>query len=257
MSDFLSRLVARSSGEKSAVRPRILPGFAGRHEIAEQLPAGEVLHGAPEVQPTIAPLPVQNSHRMSPNRRSSEIMNNVPAAPAPRDTSRAGTEVPGVLDQQQTKVVETQRTLLPASQEKTVVTVQSPVTKPRMGLEERLHGDTTIEPTQVEHGPAMVIQTVAVTRETKEVVKVISETAEPVLGPPNFPVVRPSASKFEMPLEASRTRPTSEPPAIQVTIGKIEVRASIAEPRPGEKKIPKGVLSLEEYQRLRSRRSAG
>lgn len=68
--------------------------------------------------------------------------------------------------------------------------------------------------------------------------------------------LRPANRNSEPRLENLRKKEPSEP-AIQVTIGKIEVRASIASPKTAEKKMPTGVMSLEEYQRLRNRRSAG
>jgi hypothetical protein len=260
VSDFLSRLVARSSGEKPAVRPRVAPAFAQQHAIAEQLPAGEVLRGAPEVQRAIAPLPVQHSHRMSPNRRGPEKTSDVPRPAERRESSLSGfyhADAPSALEIRPSGVVETQATLFPTSHEEAAMSAQSPVARPTVWLEERPHGDRTIKRTQAEHGPATVFQTVAVTREVKDVVRAISKPNEAVLVPPNFPVVRPSISKSELPLEACKKKPTNEPPTIQVTIGKIEVRASIAGPKSGEKKKPTGVMSLEEYQRLRSRRSAG
>jgi hypothetical protein len=255
VTDFLSRLVARSSGEKPDVRPRIVPAFAQRHEIAEQLPAGEVLRGAPEASRAIAPLPVQNSNRTSPNHRRPEQISDVPAPSSRGQISGFHpTEVPSSREQRQNEKVETQVTLLPASQNKAVVPAQSSVPKPTVDLEVRSHRDKAIESTQVQRGPATAA---AVSREAKDVVKAISKLDEPALVPPIFPLVRPTVSKSELPLEAPKKKTANEPPAIQVTIGKIEVRASIAGPKSGEKKISTGVMSLEEYQRLRSRRSAG
>jgi hypothetical protein len=68
---------------------------------------------------------------------------------------------------------------------------------------------------------------------------------------------RPSPERNTDPsFENSRKKKASES-VVQVTIGKIEVRAFITSPKSAEKKTQSGVMSLEEYQRARNRRSAG
>jgi len=101
-----------------------------------------------------------------------------------------------------------------------------------------------------------VFQAAVVRQEAKEALRPVDPSERHALTPSAISELHPAIRKAERPLEAPRKGPASEP-SIQVTIGRVEVRASIAAPKSTEKKVPTGAISLEEYQRLRSRRSTG
>lgn len=256
MSDFLSRLIARSSGERSPVRPRVAPAFAPEADRPRQSHAGEILQNPAEHLPAIAPLPFEtlrqkeNPNRAQPptNLQSPKADSQAPQQPAAqRDSaqrieSREGREKLQVHERDQ-------------------MTLETNVAAPRSSLVTRseIHSRGLVEPSKTSIAEARDVSTIAVARviepSRENELDGLVVPATPV-QPPVF-AARPSPErKSELSDENSRKKKTSEH-VVQVTIGKIEVRASIASPKSAEKKAPSGVMSLEEYQRVRNRRSAG
>jgi hypothetical protein len=233
------------------VRPRIAPAFAQLAESAERAPAGDALRGAPEAPRAIAPLPLEGQRTANPHGRT-ETRHETTAVlprretlqrPQPTDFCRAS------------KDRDVDVSAEPVRPKEKIVLAENDVSSTATAREEMR--PMTVRPLEQEPALTPTLEAVAIKRETSEELKIIAKAAEPTISAPSvFPTIRPVIAKAEMPLEAPKKKPVSEP-AIQVTIGKIEVRASIAAPKSGEKKMPTGAMSLEEYQRMRSRRSAG
>jgi hypothetical protein len=213
------------------------------------------LRGAPEAPRAIAPLPqgqrAANPHgRTETGHQSTAVLSlrETLQRPQPTDFSRAS-------ENRQDEEADVHVSAEPVRLKETIILAANNVPSPATAREE-------MRPMTVrrkEQKPALTptLEAVAIKRETTEELKIAAKAAEPTISAPSdFPTVRPVIAKAEMPLEAPKKKPVSEP-AIQVTIGKIEVRASIAAPKSGEKKLPTGAMSLEEYQRMRSRRSTG
>ena len=251
----MSRLVARSVGETPTVRPRIAPAFTQPTEGSERRPAGEVLRQGPERLLAMAPLPIEPARaieRAKPAEQTFEpqwqkFRNPQPTLPEPENTSSAKkhmeaetTEREAVRPRTQREIVETESGMEPA-------------TKPEAR-------DTAVESAKVNSVEILATPVFQAARgkneqrdESHSANLAVDTTSAVPLAVPAF---RPANGNLEPPFDTSRKKETSEP-AIQVTIGKIEVRASIAAPKTTEKKMPTGAMSLEEYQRLRNRRSAG
>ncbi len=255
MSDFLSRLVARSYGEKPLVRPRIAAAFAQPTQSGERAPAGDILRQGPERLPAMAPLSVGPARAFEKVRHAEQAFGpqwQKPRSPqaallAPENYRFAKGEIEAeetekrVRSNVQREIVETESTMKPATKQE-------------------VHEPTLVESAKVNgvEIPATPIFQAARGKSEKEDesrsgdVPVVTTSAMPLAES----TLRPANRNSEPRLENLRKKEPSEP-AIQVTIGKIEVRASIASPKTAEKKMPTGVMSLEEYQRLRNRRSAG
>jgi hypothetical protein len=252
----VSRLVARSAGERPAVRPRIAPAFAQLAESTELAPAGESLRGAPETPRAIAPLPLDGQRPA--DRARAEQNRAMLAANPGRDASQRSPTSYFPHGHEKPRDEETENAhggVEPAPRKETLTLAASSVPSPAAARAERV--PTTVPTERIEPAPAAVLEAVAIKRETTEELKVVAKAVDRTVAAPQvFPTVRPVVGKAHLPLEASKKKPASEP-AIQVTIGKIEVRASIAAPKSAEKKMPSGAISLEEYQRMRSRRSPG
>jgi hypothetical protein len=256
VNDFVSRLIARSSGGKSSVRPTIAPAFAPEVGRPRRSPAGEILQNLPGHTPAIAPLPfetfrqkeTQNLVQPPTNLQSPKTDSQaLPQLATLRDharriESREGREARQVRKQNQT-LLETDA----------VSPISSLAMRPE--IHDREFADLPTASLVEPQSPS----TIAVAREVKSARE--NEPSEPIvpatpLQPPVF-AARPSPERnTDLSVENARKKKASEP-VVQVTIGKIEVRASIASAKPAEKKTLSGAMSLEEYQRVRNRRSAG
>lgn len=254
----MARLVARSMGESAAVRPRIAPAFAQRAERAQHGPAGEVLHGVPEAGPTIAPLPIETPGVTT--ERAAHLNRNVdsqasllrPAKVPQANLMEAGSS----LVPHEEKAADSPIARVTAAEAKEAVAPKSNPLPEGETKNSRIIEETG-EHSRTKAAPGSVFQAVVIRQETKETLRVADQSEEHALARSAVPELRPAVRKTEQPLESPRRRPAAEPPAIQVTIGRIEVRASIGAPKSTEKKMPAGAMSLEEYQRLRSRRGSG
>jgi len=251
----VSRLVARIYGEKPLVRPRIAPAFAQPTESGQRRPAGEILRQGPERLPAMAPLPVRPAHALEKVRHAEQTFepqrqktrNPQTVRPAPENYRLAKGEIEAeeterhVRSNAQRAILETESTLKPATKQEVreltlvksakvngVEIPATPVFQAARGTSEQEDGSRSADP------------------------RVATTSSIPLAGPALRPANRNSEPRFENP----RKKEPSEP-VIQVTIGKIEVRASIASPKTAEKKMLTGAMSLEEYQRSRNRRSAG
>jgi hypothetical protein len=255
VSDFVSRLIARSSGERPAVRPRIAPSFDQLPESADRTPAGEILRKTPEIPRAIAPLPMEGQ-RAALEKARAEQNSETQAASRSRYAPQLppASYFPLVHENPRYEEREKARPNVEAAPRTGTVTLTaSTVPTATVTRDERMPATVT---TPIETAPAPVLEAVAIKRQTIEELKVVAREEPTAAAPPVSPTVRPVIGKAYLPLDASKKKPASEP-TIQVTIGKIEVRASITASKSAEKKIPTGAMSLEEYQRMRSRRSAG
>jgi hypothetical protein len=255
VSDFLSRLIRRSSGEKSLVRPRIAPAFAGAAGVAGRGPAGEILRNPPERLPAVAPLPFEALRQRENPRRPGQSMNlQLPRMDArPREESRAP-EDDAQPPRPREEGEERASGHTEVSLETALVVPASPfATRPE--ISGRPFVETPIvSPAETQNAPVFRVVREAATSRENPPAELVAPATPP--GPPIF-LARPPADRNRgLPVETPQTTKPGEP-AIQVTIGKIEVRASLAPQKPAEKKTPSGAMSLEEYQRLRNRRSAG
>lgn len=238
------------------VRPRIAPAFAQPTEGSERAPAGEALRQGPERLPAMAPLPMEPARAMErakPAEQTFEpqwqkLRNPQPTLPEPENTSSAKKDM---------ETAETEREAVRPRTQREIVEAES-AAKPATKQEAREL--TTVESAKVNSVEILATPVFQAARgknqqrdESHSVDAAVDRASAVPLAVPAF---RPANGNLEPRLETSRKKETSEP-AIQVTIGKIEVRASIAAPKTTEKKMPTGAMSLEEYQRLRNRRSAG
>lgn len=255
MSDFLSRLVARSSGEQAVVRPRIAPAFAPLAESAAPAPAGALLREAPLAPRAISQLPLDGRPHGGPRYSGVERKPDLsgPAAGGTAFPTRFTHHAPEAHPHRRDIPAEIPDSrMAPARPQEIVLPAADPVRIRPSAREETPPGAD--QPKGTRDVPALSVQATAATRERAEDVKAVARAAEPAPVPPLVTAVRPAARKADLPLEAARRKPAGEP-AIHVTIGRIEVRASIATPKSGGKASPTGGMSLEEYQRLRNRRS--
>jgi hypothetical protein len=256
VSDFILRLIARSSGEKSPVRPTVAPAFAPEVDRPRQSHAGEILQNPAEHLPAIAPLPFEalqqkeNPNRAQPttNLQSSKEDSRTPQQQAAQRDSAQRIQSHERREELQVR----------AQDQTTFETNVAASIFPRASRTEE-YSREFVEPPRSSIAEARDVPTTAMAREIEP-----SREKEPdglvvpatPLQPPVF-AARPSPErKSEFLDENLRKKKTSEP-VVQVTIGKIEVRASIASAKSAEKKTQSGVMSLEEYQRARNRRSAG
>jgi hypothetical protein len=256
VSDFLFRLVARSAGEQAAVRPRIVSAFAERRVEAERLPAGNVLEGAPDVPRAMSPLVTETPHGTASARLHRKGNTDEPVSEAHRETSerfdyrdRAANALGSRAEE-----VGSEPRVLPMIQQ-TGVAHAGRVLSVRIERQEGL--PAAVAQPALERPEAMALRAIRTGREGEKDIK-------PTLTMNNVsrevhaaPALRPEISKGSLPLIAPKKKSAKEPEIIQVTIGKIEVRASLVASKPTEKKTSNGAMSLDEYQRLRSRRSAG
>jgi hypothetical protein len=256
VSDFLSRLIARSSGERSPIRPTIAPAFALEAGKPSRSHAGEILQNPAEHLPAIAPLPFETvRQKENPNRAQSttnlQSPKTDPQAPQqPAAQRESGQRIEPRKGREELQVREQNQTTLETNVAASIF--------PRASRTEE-YSREFVEPPRSSIAEARDVPTTAMAREIEP-----SREKEPdglvvpatPLQPPVF-AARPSPErKSEFLDENLRKKKTSEP-VVQVTIGKIEVRASIASAKSAEKKTQSGVMSLEEYQRARNRRSAG
>jgi hypothetical protein len=253
--DFLGRLVARSLGEKPAVRPRIAASFVPAHELGWRAPAGEILTTAQEEVPVIAPIRSgperisQQSQRLPPREASTDW-------PATSPRARRSSHVNFAPSGEQ---LETEREAEDTDSQPFTVPQQIGVPQPQAfaDRDSETPRSTFNTPTP---GPREGVVSVQAAADIREPVESSKQALTPVSSPMSFPVIPAmrAAVRAQEPVgKYSKKQKSSEPPAIQVTIGRIEVRASTAAPRASEKKAPTGAMSLEEYQRRRSRRNAG
>ncbi len=256
MNDFVSRLIARSSGGKSSVRPTIAPAFAPEVGKPRRSPAGEILQNLPEHPPAIAPLPFETLRQKETQNRVQPPTN----LQSPKTDSQALQQLATLRDHaQRIESREGREALQVREQNQTLfeTDVVSPISS--LAMRPEIHDREFVglpTPSLVEpQSPSLI----AVAREVKSARE--NEPSEPIvpatpLQPPVF-AARPTPERnTDLAADNSKKKKASEP-VVQVTIGKIEVRASIASPKPTEKKAPSGAMSLEEYQRVRNRRSAG
>ena len=256
MSDFLSRLVARSAGEQAAVRPRIISAFAERRVGGERLPAGNVLEGAPDVPRAMSPL-VTETHGTASARLHRKGNTDEPMSEAHRETSErfdCGDRAANARGSKAEEVGSEPR-VLPMIQQAGVAHAGHGLLPVRVERQEDLRA--TVAQPALERPEAMALRATQNGREGARDIKPVLTVNDVSREVPARPALRPEISKGSLSLEAAKKKSAKEPEIIQVTIGKIEVRASLVASKPTEKKTSNGAMSLDEYQRLRSRRSAG
>ena len=256
MKDFVTRLMARSSGEKSSVRPTIAPAFAPEAPKPRRRPAGEILQNAPEHLPAIAPLPFETLRQ----KESPDRVQPLPNLQSPKSDPQAPQQ-PATLPDYPQRIKSREGREGPQLRERNQAILETDVVAPISPLAMRpdVHNREFFEPRKVSQVEMQGSSTIAAARESKPVHN--DAPSEPIapassLQPPVF-AARPSPERNTDPsLQNSRKTKAGES-VVQVTIGKIEVRAFITSPKSAEKKTQSGVMSLEEYQRARNRRSAG
>ena len=256
MSDFLSRLVARSAGEQAAVRPRIVSAFAERRVGGERLPAGNVLESAPDAPRAMSPLVTETPHGKASARILRQGNVDEPVSEVHRETSERFDyrDRPANALGSRAEEVDSEPRVLPMIQQAGIAHAGR-VLPVRMARQEDLRA--AFAQPALDRPEAMALRAIRIGREGEKDIKPtlamndVSREAHP------RPALRPEIDKGSLPLEAAKKKSAKEPEVIQVTIGKIEVRASLVASKPTEKKTPNGAMSLDEYQRLRSRRSAG
>ena len=255
MSDFLSRLVARSAGEQAAVRPRVVSAFAERRVGGERLPAGNVLEGAADVPRAMSPL-VTETHGTASGRLHRKGDTDEPTSEEHRETSERFDCRDRVANARGSKAEEvgSEPRVLPMIQQARVAHAGR-VLPVRMERQEDLRG--SVAQPALERPEAMALRATRNGREGERDIKPVLTVNDVSREVHARPALRPEISKGSLPLEAPKKKSAKEPEIIQVTIGKIEVRASLVASKPTEKKTSNGAMSLDEYQRLRSRRSAG
>lgn len=233
------------------MRPRIATAFSKIADTVERSTAGEILNNLPERLPAVAPLPFEaprqsrKQPRHSPNLQSQEIDIWQPRQPVTSPDTRT-------LELREEKEEGIQK----HDDARHGTTVVAPIASRVNGPEDsgRRIVEAKASPSKTQDLPVFnVARETGIFREDLPTGPIVPATPPQL---PIFPARPPAARSAELPNEVSKTKIPSEP-AIQVTIGKIEVRASLAPQKSTEKKTAKGVMSLEEYQRLRNRRSAG
>ena len=254
MSDFVSRLLARSHGEKPMVRPRVAAAFAQPLESSDRAPAGEVLREGPASFPAMAPLPTEPVHAIT-RVKHRTVVDDPPrpgaASPSANLLEDKNPHLVSKESQEKRTEKETGRTHVtrePVASQSTKVSSTEHEVLERVSIEPASAVISEMREAPVFQGRSSREPQGNSLRPTV----VDPASAQQPAPPASRPAIRNSEQRAENP----RKKETSEP-AIQVTIGRIEVRASVAAPKTSEKKMPTGAMSLEEYQRMRNRRSAG
>jgi hypothetical protein len=246
VSDFLSRLVARGAGEQEAVRPRIAPAFAERRVGGERLPAGDILESPPDVSRAISPLAIERPPRVTPAGSYREGSSAAPISAPHRETITRFDYRDRVANAQERGAEQgaNETPTLPSVREVGVAHARDvfPVRVTRAEFEPQ---------------ESTALRAIRAGREVAEDVKPSLGASEPSREVPARTALRPAVSKSAWPREVPKKTSANESATIHVTIGRIEVRASLAASKPAEKKVSNGAMSLAEYERLRSRRSAG
>jgi len=255
VSDFLTRLIARSSGERPLVRPRIAPAFSQVAESGQRSPAGEVLRNSHDRLPAVAPFPFDPVQRKESYRRPEETEKT--------RSSDAGKEVspnaPSLQDfpagkERALEGSEEKRDNGSRAPKQTIVVASTPMPTREREIHQQQQAEAPkIFPFQMRDAPVNPLPDIRPSQEQPQ-----GEPSVPAapLQPSILQVPRPSRKNPELRTEPAR-KPAANEQTIQVTIGRIEVRASIVAPKSANKKQPASAMSLEEYQRLRNRRSAG
>jgi len=250
VSDFLSRLIARSSGEKSSVRPKIAPAFAQSFEAVERVPPGEILRNAPEQVPARSPFPFEPVGQKEQSRRAEQS----PNPQAPSNDARPTTEPSIPHDLPLPRAVGPKEELRNEERVQTLRETTDVIPTSALAPEPEVSKQPLVEARTEMRAAAVPHPTQRISKSSEQIAEGAIVPAAP-LPPPILPAARFSARNAEQPLDAAKNGKGKEP-AIQITIGKIEVRASLESSKPKDKKAPSGVMSLEEYQRQRNRRSA-
>ena len=257
MNDFLSRLIARSAGEKPAVRPRIAPAFAQPPVTDQRSAARDVMQEVSQSLPAVSPLPFETARRVE--RPEGDYVRT-----GHSESLKTGS-IPSVnQDSARRSAPESKRSLqeIPAAvTDRAVTTQETIVTRsiPERAIQRQDHARVAAEAGEAptaQTPPAIIFEATRASRESREEPPTTAIVKTVASDPPAVPRPLAAARNCDSLSDAPKKREAREP-VIQVTIGKIEVRASIASPKSRDKKLPTGAMSLEEYQRLRNRRSAG
>lgn len=236
------------------MRPRIASAFSKTADTAERNTAGEILHNLPERLPAVAPLPLEapRQNRKQP-QQSSNLHSQETGTRLPQQTL-AWSDMPQPFELRE----EREERVYKHNEVRQETTVVAPIASVVTGPE-----DTDRQFVEAQKASPSGTQDIPVPNVVQKAIRTLrkdlpAELVVPANQPQSliFPAHPPAARSSELPNQVSKAKTPSEP-AIHVTIGKIEVRASLAPQKSAEKKTPRGVMSLEEYQRLRNRRSAG
>lgn len=222
MSDFLTRLAQRSLGEAPAVRPR-LPGlFAPLNE--EATPASEaVVVDLHEPLPALAPAPLSRAPKA--REETADATGTGPArAPAPAVAGeRAGNAVPARKSEAQATQPSGDEGEAAASER----SAREPLVRARPSAESGSSPVLLVE----KAAPREQLPASPPVAQTRQRARAKESTAD-------------SAGQY-------LDREPAQAPAVHITIGRVEVRASIAAPPPPVRPRPehKPALSLADYLR--------
>jgi hypothetical protein len=247
MSDYLSRLIQRSRGVAPEIEPLIAPLHAPSDQLEERMePSVEIAPGPPaethsasdattrgDVRkgPTAAP---NKGARVSPEFRATDG-EALPLFPPPKPRPEFPPEKRGEQGGPKESRLPTQLQPLPSRSDSQPSAAESRPVPP--AIEPRGPDPDVVAPPTTEH--------------------LASVTASRGVGPTRI-VVQPPVSRHAPPASSAaftRHSSSNEPPAIHVTIGRVEVRAIMAQPEPPKRSAPPPAtprISLEEYLKQRN-----
>lgn len=224
MSDFLTNLVA---GAETVLEPRLASRFETMGEAALETQVEQVeAESTPTPSPLLPPI--------SPIIPSARPTQSPPASPPPevhihqiKEEAKPLQPIPSPL---QERVIER---LVPGPGADLPTAQETPIIEPRaLPVEKIVESSHTIEKS----------------------LEVRLETLREVLVPQALPLLQPPAPPAMPVTQVVRegiSQPQSAEPTIQVTIGRIEVRAAPPGKPQARPEKPRGILSLEDYLKRR------
>jgi hypothetical protein len=277
MSDFLSHLVARSLDPAGAVRPRLaslfeppgpsagpaggpvlVPEALGEPVISAE-PVPDVRRGG-ESSTRRGTRPKDTPHPAGPPRGSRPEAGPVPAEPGPRPPSPAGPAVPAT-----TRVV-SESGPPPTRPQPAEPGQDSPAISPRLvarlprAVEGRPPGTELSAASDLGSSARRDGMSLNGAGSSPESSQRRHDPVRPGFGRRDFPPAGPrshpaSVTAHLETMKPAAIRPRAEPePVVQVTIGRIEVRAVPPAPASAKERPRSSVMSLDEYLRLRAKR---
>jgi hypothetical protein len=250
MSDYLQNLAARSLGRAQAISPRLASAFepvtysapAVEIEQSSEAQAWQDLAPGTEVAQELQPRSPAASSHVSRLQRASAI------------------DATGMAAQSIGQVAETrpEPTAVPESNAPPEST-----TAPQQPIARRSENGPSIErPLSARAREAQLIppqpasagaQPQITPLEAKRAARALDsfESKTPIASPAQ-PVERRVGQRLAQPAANLRGEPQAAPPGIKITIGRVEVRALMPEPRPARRKpAPRSALSLDDYLKRR------